>query len=157
MFYNLQVSHFYYPTQVLGPGFDTQPNICLLLPAISDQLDLLLSTWGGTYNPSLTDNSYIISKRIEEKKRNHRLIQKESHKMIVSQCSTAPCSLQSIFMAIVSHNVSLANLCLPGNSITQISEQRRSRAALFRSLVELSSILLFSVDFTFLNGYGSPL
>ena len=111
MFYNLQVSHFYYPAQVLGPGFNTYPNICLLLPAISDQLDLLLSTWGGTYNPSLTGNLYIISKRTE-KKRNHRLIQKESHKMIVSQCSTAPCSLQSIFMAIVSQDYPLSSLIL---------------------------------------------
>lgn len=111
MFYNLQVSHFYYPAQVLGPGFNAQPNICLLLPAISDQLDLLLSTWGGTYTPVSLAIHTLFPKGLR-KKRNHRLIQKESHKMIVSQCSTAPCSLQSIFMAIVSQDYPLSSLIL---------------------------------------------
>lgn len=76
-----------------------------------------------------------------------------SHKMIVFHCSTAPCGLQSIFMAIISYNVLRPSLWLPGNSIIQISQQQISSTIRLYFSQALLSFLLSCLSLPILHSW----
>lgn len=77
--------------------------------------------------------------------------------MILTHVFTSPGSWHSIFISIISYNILLTGFWLPGIPIIHISQQWLLSSVLSTNLAGFSSILPFSVDFTFPKAYDYPL